>query len=153
MSRAHCSEEEEGGTMKFLSDVCVCVMFVFSSGPGDSGPLFLSSSVSHDQGVRGEVQSGRLQCIDLHKGRSSAHQLNPLPLCTMSQVFVFPCYVYVVQRSNYNVCKILSHPVLTRWLPPWYNEAQVQLYYNVGFFYSTVTLQVDNSRLKCLHVE
>uniref|UniRef100_A0A7N4PBM8 Uncharacterized protein n=1 Tax=Sarcophilus harrisii TaxID=9305 RepID=A0A7N4PBM8_SARHA len=42
-----------------------------SAGPGDPGPLHLPESVPHDQGVRGQVQSGRLERPHL----CSAHRL------------------------------------------------------------------------------
>lgn len=74
--------EQEGSCLDTC--VCVCVSRVppdvisilccVPAGPGDSGPVFLSSSVSHDQGVRGEVQSWRLQRADLHKGTPSPPQ-------------------------------------------------------------------------------
>lgn len=45
------------------------LLLLSSSGPGDSGSVFLSGSVPHDQGVGGEVQGGRLQRADLHQGK------------------------------------------------------------------------------------
>lgn len=56
------------------------LLLLSSSGPGDSGSVFLSGSVPHDQGVGGEVQGGRLQRAHLHQGKkvpSPQHNTTP----------------------------------------------------------------------------
>ena len=55
------------------------------AGAGDPGPLLVPWSVPHDQGVGGEIQSGRFQCFDLHKGNKLSIQ----------------CYKHIVQIFCY----------------------------------------------------
>lgn len=54
-------------------DILLLLLF---AGAGDPGPLLMPWSVPHDQGVRGEIQSGRFQRIDLHKGNKLSIQCN-----------------------------------------------------------------------------
>jgi len=41
------------------------------TGAGDPGPLLVPRPVPHDQGVGGQIQSGRFQRFDLHQGKKT----------------------------------------------------------------------------------